>query len=190
MPRISLTFAGLLLVLLVVACGQTYYSKSFRLSTEIPDQNAANFDRLIDGPLDPIGNSTLTLRMVALYSSNNQAKMTGNNFNILIEQRFPSRVVDTAQIDSMVVTFRPSGIAHSLRRESLRLYTGRSIPEPRLRTKFGALEIPVGVDTVQVQFAAVSKRGTSGETTKAYELTLIRWEGSYGKFGIMPLDKD
>jgi hypothetical protein len=181
----------LVVILAMAACSQTYYSKSFRLATEVPGQNAENISRLMDGPLEPFGKSPLSLRVVALYSSNSQSKMASNNFNILIEQRFPDKLIDSVLIDSMVVTFLPAGTAHVMHRQSLRLYEGKSMPEPRIRSGFGSLEIPTGIDTARVEFVAKCASSTGGETiSKQYSVTVIRWEGSYEKFGVRPTDKD
>jgi hypothetical protein len=180
-------------IVLVIAggwsCAQTYYTKSFRLSTEDPKDAISSFDRLIDGPLGEFHHSQMFLRMVALYESNNVAKMNQQNFDILLEQRLPKGQSDTVAVDSLVLTMRPSGERRVLPRRRLLVYNGDSMPEPRIRSTFGSIEILPGTDTVLVSFVARGGKSDVTGEVREFSLTMIRFEGAMSKVGVQPKDK-
>ncbi|PWB71668.1 hypothetical protein C3F09_07565, partial [candidate division GN15 bacterium] len=181
-----LIFTGLL-VSIGAGCSQLFYCKLFRLETASIGSSSSFSRELLDGKFGTFENYDLFIRVVAVWDSNNPKRLANNAYSITISQRSQKKVTDTLLIDSVDVTFLPSGEHHTVLRHSIELVKGYNVPGPRVITRFSSIVIPPDVSAIEISFAA-RQAARAAEAAQSYTVKLVRFEGVVRKLGHVEID--
>lgn len=182
-----LLFAVVIVSFFILAgCYQKFYCKLFRVETSATG-NSMSFSReLLDGRFGAFGNSEMFIRVVALWDSNNKELLTNTLYSISLQQRASDKLTDTLKVDSIVITYRPSGEQVVTHKTGAAVMIGDFVPEPRVKTMFQDITIPEDVDSIIVTMTVRQRNGSATETVKDFQVPMSRYQGTVQKFGIRP----
>ncbi len=183
MRRSPLILVFVLTAVLSVGCSQSYYCKLFRTETARAGDTHSFSRELLDGSIGTYGNSDLLVRVVSVWDSNNEARLATNSYSVSVMQRANGDLTDTLLIDSVDITFHPSGERHVLPLYSRVVLDGYFVPTPRVKTKFRNVVIPPDVRAIEVKVTGRKANGAALAATQEYSFTLTRFEASVKKFG-------
>jgi len=189
-PRFSSVSVWLVVALAIIAAScTTYYTRAFRLCTPLDCAPPERVQDAAYAPFAELEGWRLYIHAVAIYQTNNLEANDRHVYDIRIQQRQIAEHARELSIDTLAVTFLPSGERHFL--SSIRCVkdSGYYVPEKRRTVHFGNLSIPLNVDSVRVDFAVSVESGGNTEVPSSdYSLTMLRYEGTWDKFGIYPKD--
>ncbi len=184
--------AGLLLAaaaLLTLAGCTTYYTRAFRLCTPLACASPESVQDIAYGPFAELEGWRLYIHAVAIYETNNLKANDRHKYDIRIQQRRISESTRELVVDTVNITFLPSGERSLLSLIRNVSDSGYYVPEPRWTASFGDLSIPPEIDSVRIDFAVRIKPDSLTEDShRDYSLTMLRYEGTREKFGIYPKD--
>jgi hypothetical protein len=180
--------------------GQKYYCKVFRLASvrdtvlAVPTwssqgQEQIFSDSILNGYVGELDSSSIMIRFVAIWDTNNKDYLTRDTFSVALEQRHNGAVTDTILFDSLAVTYVPGSENHVLVRGRTSGSVGKNESDMRVRTNFGNVIVPDGIDTVRVRFiGTVNGQGTVERSHKFFDFLMVRYEGMARRHDWRPKD--
>jgi hypothetical protein len=183
MRKPSLILAFVLTTVLSMGCSQSYYCKLFRTETARAGNDHSFSRELLDGSIGTYGDSDLLIRVVSVWDSNNEARLATNSYSVSVIQQAIGELTDTLLIDSVEMTFRPSGERHILSLYSRVALEGYFVSRPLVKTKFRNVVIPPDVKAIEVRFLGRRANGAALAATQEYSFALTRFEAAVKKFG-------
>lgn len=173
------------LALLTFGCGTIYYTRAFRHESVTPQKYYYSTPKeVIDGKIGRMFGSDWLIRAVALYETNNQARLSRSEYSFTLQQVARLRLDLKPDVDSLIISFLPTGIDTVLRLRRSSIDTISFGGEHRRILSFGGIQIPAGIDTITVLYTARDREGT----TEHVQFRMIRFEARHEKFGLYPKD--
>jgi hypothetical protein len=139
---------------------------------------------MIDGKFAEFAGWDWLIRVVCLYETNNRQRLSRTEYSVLLQQTADNPPVVKSLVDSISVTFLPTGLISVLHLQKMSSDSLSFKDEYRCMLRFGAFDIPFGIDTIMLAFTARDETGT----TEDFQFRMIRYEGSHEKLGGFPKD--
>ncbi len=175
------------LIALMIGCSTTYYSTVFRVEGTRPkpqDELTSAPKDVIDGPIGQHLGWNWLARAVSSYETNDSSRLYRNTYAFTLQAVAKEPPAGRPIVDSLHITFQPIGSGQALPLTVRLIDTLSFGDETRLIYRFGSLDIPPEVDTLQIGFTPHDS--VAGSEAVSYRM--VRYKATFEKFGFRSRD--
>ncbi|MBK7142350.1 MAG: hypothetical protein IPH75_09745 [bacterium] len=171
----------LLLVMLVgLGCSTTFYSTIFRVESTSPQIEYREAPKdVIDGSIGVHMGWDWLARAVSSYETNDSTRLIRNSYAFTLQMVAKVIPATSPAVDSLIISLSPSGSKLTVPFRHMRVDSVNFGDETRRILRFGAVDIPPDVDTLEISFTA--RDGSAGAEEIQYRM--VRYNAKYEKFG-------